>query len=538
MYKRYLGKLSIEDARDHYDVIVVGAGVSGIYAALSLLPDMKVLLISKGSLRDCNSNLAQGGIAMTLDGDYHSHVVDTLKAGSYYNDPKVVEEMIRMSRPVYEDLIQFGTKFDQNDDGTVSMTAEGGHTKRRIVHCKDLTGEGVMTALISTLEQRSNIQVLENAMAVDLFTNDCGEISGLSLIHINTETEAAYTCSNVVIATGGIGGLFKATTNAKTVSGDGIAMAIRAGASVKDMEFIQYHPTAMALTSGGYFLISEAVRGEGGLLINDLGQRFMDGKHEMRELAPRDVVAKAIYDEQQKGRSVFVDVRHICDGSFQKRFPNIYKACCENGTDPALNPIPITPVEHYFMGGIEVDANGRTAVVGLYATGEAARSGFHGANRLASNSLLECLTLSKRLSEVINLAGASSSVGGPDGGLEKCSNLEALSEAGQSGDVQGLSSYKAPLANEFTEEEFKLIGAQFKERFSQVFAIIKNKASTEAALCEFDGWLEACHGLMGGSVEMISLYNGLMIGREIGLGVLSREASLGGFIIEEDNAHV
>lgn len=531
MYRRYLSGLSIGDAKEHYDVVVVGAGISGIYAALSLLPSLKVLLISKGSLRECNSNLAQGGIAMTLDEDYESHVVDTLKAGSYYNDKAVVMDMIHMSPAVYEDLLAFGTQFDQNEDGTVSMTAEGGHTKRRIVHCKDITGEGVMTALISTLSRRENISVLENAMAIDLYTNPLGKVQGLSMVDLENGAYKIVSTPNVIIATGGIGGLFNATTNARTVSGDGIAMAIRAGASVKDMEFIQYHPTAMALTSGGYFLISEAVRGEGGLLINELGQRFMDGKHEMRELAPRDVVAKAIYDEQQSGRRVFVDVRHLCDGRFQNRFPNIFRTCCENGIDPQREPIPITPVEHYFMGGIKTDSIGRTAVSGLYATGEAACTGFHGANRLASNSLLECLTLSKRLSEEINKAGASTSVGGIEEALEgDCGDSKGKAQRLMlAADLQG--GVSDPL-------DYGKMGEAFKERFSKVFTIIKNKSSVQTALCEFEGWLEACDAHPEESVAWMSLYNGLMLGREIGLAVLGREASLGGFIVEEEQKHV
>lgn len=534
MYKRYLNTRVKANTAKTYDVIVVGGGVAGIYAALSIPSKRKVLLIAKGGLRECNSNLAQGGIAMTLDEDYESHVQDTLKAGSFYNDAQVVEAMIKMSQEVYEDLTAFGTDFDKYSDGRVSMTAEGGHTKRRIVHCKDMTGAGVMTALMAELEKRSNIEVLENVMGIDLLSDySGGPVNGLRVLQLEDNQVIDYNSKAVVIATGGIGALFSATTNAKTISGDGIAMALRAGAELRDMEFIQYHPTAMALHKGGYFLISEAVRGEGGKLINELGQRFMDGKHEMRELAPRDVVAKAISDEQQNGHQVYVDVRHFEDQKFKTRFPNIYEACLENGIDPEKQPIPVTPVEHYFMGGIKADACGRTNIKGLYVTGEASSSGFHGANRLASNSLLECLAMSKKIGQVI-IESFSDDVMQGGGTLDRLDVKGADSKGMEENVHLDTTGGVVSMDIQGSEEALKEAMYEFTNVFSGVFGIIKHRNKIKDAIDFFEKRLEWCNQFKGSSVIYYNLYNGLMLGREIGLGAVNRDKSLGGFIVEED----
>ncbi len=511
---RYVCPVELDENSQCYDVVVVGAGIAGLFAALNIASNQKVLLMAKGDLRTCNSNLAQGGIAMTLDGDYESHIADTLSAGSYHNDADVVRQMIQMSPEVYETLIRFNTQFDKVD-GVVSMTAEGGHTKRRIIHCKDLTGEGVMTALINELESRENIQCLTDVMGMDVLTDELGyEVIGFNYLSKKDLKCHTVRTPNVILATGGIGGLFDETTNVAVVTGDGLAMALRAGVSSKDAEFIQFHPTAMALKSGGYFLISEAVRGEGGHLINEMGQRFMNDRHEMKELAPRDVVAKAIHDQKLQGHDVFVDVRHFEEGRFSSRFPNIYRVCLENGIDPLKQGIPVTPVEHYFMGGIRADMDGKTTCEGLYVTGEAAGTGFHGANRLASNSLLECLALSKRVVDKIHeskrIVGA---------------NLSVSIQMGMN------------------EEELDMLGGKVKALFSEVFTIMRSHQKLNFAERQFQEWrimMQSCGTQKGVQMNELTrlkwaqMMNALMVGEEICHHAQKRKQSLGGFLLEEE----
>lgn len=511
MYKRYLQKFSLDEQSRQYDVVVVGAGVAGLFASLTLDPEKKILIIAKEGLRDCNSDLAQGGIAITLDGDYDSHIQDTLKAGSFYNDSDVVAKMIGMSRSVFDELMAMDANFDKNDDGSISMTAEGGHRKRRIIHVKDTTGEAVMTTLLNEIAKRDNIELLTQTTALELIT-DSSEVVGVAIQTAGQPIETLY-CANVILATGGIGGLFESTTNVSANTGDGMALAVRAGAVLRDSEFIQYHPTAMKMKQGGYFLISEAVRGEGGYLINDLGVRFMEHQHEMKELAPRDVVAKAINDQILLGHQVYVDVRHFPEETFQKRFPNIYGTCLSNGVDPLKEPIPITPVEHYYMGGISCTVDGEVlgvdgqVIKGLFASGEAACTGFHGANRLASNSLLECLTLSKRVTDLINLQKTKT-------------------------DSKSLLSH-LPQLPEITDERLGVISTLFKQEFSEVFTIVKNKKSLERALVHFEEWLRELNQYQSRSSQYEAVYNGLMVAREIALGSLKREASLGAFILAD-----
>lgn len=396
----------MKDIQEYYDLIVIGSGLAGIYTALNVTSEKKVLLISKDKIRISNSSLAQGGIAGELQNDdhaYQKHIEDTLLAGAYLNNRDALEALVYESSHNLNKLIHYGVNFDRDDEGNLLLTREGGHSERRILHAGgDATGKEIINALISLVLHKENITILENTMAIDLIVenNTCLGVSVL--------TDDKYLniySSSTALCTGGMGEIYKNSTNPTVATGDGIAMAYRAGANINNMEFIQFHPTAFFIkTSGSRFLISEAVRGEGGYLRNIEGKRFMDKYHHLLELAPRDVVSQSIYREMYDTWSdhVYLDVTHL-DGEFiKKRFPNIYQKCLDFGIDMTKDYIPVAPVEHFSVGGISVDLNGRTTINNLYANGECCDSGVHGANRLASNSLLECVVFGERIAKNIN----------------------------------------------------------------------------------------------------------------------------------------
>ncbi len=407
--RRYLcGFETRENQEPEYDVIIVGSGIAGLYTALNISSDKRILILTKDMLAENSSNLAQGGIAAAMEeDDFQLHMLDTLTAGCYHNAPEAVKIVVEEGRDNILRLIDLGVQFDRDDAGHLINTREGGHSRSRILHAKDATGREIIRALTEEVRKRSNIEIIEYSQAIDLIT-DLEGCQGIVAWH--EETVKAFLSGSVVLATGGIGQLYQHTTNSVIASGDGIAMACRAGVKISDMEFVQFHPTA--LYSPNYdrnFLISEAVRGEGGILRNDKGEAFMAHQHPLKDLAPRDVVARAILHEMsQAGKAyMYLDVTHFDQAYFQERFPNIYERCLLEGIDVSKDYIPICPVEHYMMGGIESGAKGETSLEGLYACGEVARTGLHGANRLASNSLLEAIVFAKRISEVINASGPS-----------------------------------------------------------------------------------------------------------------------------------
>ncbi|EHM09290.1 L-aspartate oxidase [Thermanaerovibrio velox DSM 12556] len=400
---RYLTSFAGEPS-DHnrFDVIVIGAGVGGLFAALNLPHSMKTAVVMSALPKDTNSGLAQGGIAICQGPeDQESHVEDTLEAGCRHNDPEAVRVMVKESPDIAQDLMALGVEFDRNPDGSLKLTREGGHSKNRILHTKDSTGAEIVRALAKAARGRDNLTFFDNAFAVDIITDQFGSAGVLAVLGGATRCLFAR---HLVVATGGIGRLYERTTNMRYSSGDGIAMAIRAGASVLDMEFVQFHPTGLySPSSQQSFLISEAVRGEGGILRSPKGEPFMRDEHPLKDLAPRDIVARAVTRQMLKHNSPFVylDVTHLGGDFLRTRFPNIYHRCLEEGLDIARDWIPVRPVAHYLMGGISTDLWGRSSVEGLYACGEAARTGVHGANRLASNSLLEALVFAKRIARVI-----------------------------------------------------------------------------------------------------------------------------------------
>ncbi|MGI5285517.1 L-aspartate oxidase [Nonomuraea polychroma] len=397
------------------DVVVVGSGIAGLTAALhyaELDPTAKVMVVTKDVLSSGSTRWAQGGIAAVLDprDTPEEHLNDTLLAGVGLCDVKAVRTLVTEGPAALRRLMARGANFDRTPDGRLQLTREGGHRRRRIVHAGgDATGAEVQRALVEAV-QAASIEVIEHALVLDLLKDGEGQARGVTL-HVMGEGArdgvGAVLARAIVLATGGMGQVYAATTNPVVSTGDGVALALRAGAVVRDIEFVQFHPTVLWLgegSTGQQPLISEAVRGEGAVLIDHDGNRFMEDVHELADLAPRDVVAKAIMRTMRAtGRDhVYLDGRHFGREKWETRFPTIYAVCREHGIDPATEPIPVSPAAHYASGGVRTDLRGRTSIKGLYACGEVACTGVHGANRLASNSLLEGLVFAERIAEDIH----------------------------------------------------------------------------------------------------------------------------------------
>ena len=392
-----------------FDVVILGGGLAGLYTAMNLDRNLKVGVFIKDKIEKGSSNLAQGGIAAEIKFDeakIKEHYEDTLRAGSNLNNKEAVKILVEEAGTNIKNLVNMGVNFDKDSNGEFIKTLEGGHRSRRILHAGgDATGESVMKDLRNTLKTYTNIETFEDEMAISIIT-DNNKAIGLVLIDVNNKPLYVFT-NKIVIATGGCGGVYKYSTNEKFAVGDGIALAYRAGINIKNMEFVQFHPTGLYDPDrrGRVFLISEAVRGEGAILRNIEGQRFMDKYDKERmELAPRDVVSQSIKREMFDTWSdhVYLDIRHKTKDFLMHRFPTIYEKCLSIGVDMSKDLIPVTPIEHFLCGGIDTDVYGHTSMEGVYAVGECANTGVHGANRLASNSLLECLVFGKRVADDIN----------------------------------------------------------------------------------------------------------------------------------------
>ncbi len=388
----------------NYDVIIAGCGVAGLYAALNLPQSLNILILCKKDLSLCNSMLAQGGIAGVYNSEtdniqYHQN--DTLIAGSFKNNVDAVQTLVSEAAQDIERIINMGVEFDKNPDGTFHRTLEGGHSHHRVFHKADSTGKEITTTLLENVRKLPNVTILENTIMCETRRTYTGYSA---LLKDKNDTYSTVNCHFMILATGGIGRVYQFTTNSAIATGDGITFAYEMGAKIKNLSYVQFHPTAFNnRTTRECFLISEAVRGEGAYLLNCHKERFMHNYDKRLELAPRDVVSHSIVLESRKQNSTdfYLDISYKDSEFLKNRFPMIYKNLLEQGYDLTKEPVPIFPCQHYLMGGIDVDSNSETTLPNLYACGECSHTGVHGSNRLASNSLLEALVFSRKAAENI-----------------------------------------------------------------------------------------------------------------------------------------
>ncbi len=404
-----------------YSVIVIGSGIAGLYAALKLSETINlidgILVITKSELAESNSRYAQGGIVGVLKQNENDsvelHVKDTLKAGAGLCEFDTVKFISENSQSIIDDLISYGVEFDRNENNELKLTMEGAHSIKRILHAGgDATGYNIEKVLVKKVKENPNIQVYEKTLACELLLNKDNVCRGVITYNEElNEYETIYAASTI-LATGGCGQVYKYTTNPEVATGDGFALAYKANATMQDMEFIQFHPTALKLPNcDNMFLISEAVRGEGAKLVDVDGNTFMEKYDDRLELAPRDIVTRAIFNEMKrlKYNCMYLNATMIDKNVFKSRFPNIYKMCKDNNIDVSKDFIPVAPAAHYTMGGIKTTIEGQTSIKNLYAIGEAASTGLHGANRLASNSLLECAICASELANYLSFTNLQSS---------------------------------------------------------------------------------------------------------------------------------
>lgn len=475
---------------NRFDVLVIGGGAAGLYAALSIPPQWRIGLVTKDTLSISASDWAQGGIAAAMGADdaVSLHVADTLVAGAGLCDPKAVEHLVSHASKCIERLVDLGVAFDRSE-GQLAMTLEAAHSRRRVLHAADTTGRAIVSILAEAVLQQPNITVFEQAFALDLWL-EAGRCRGALVVH--NQRLCWLSAQATVLATGGGGQVYAQTTNPAASTGDGVAMAWRAGAQLRDLEFVQFHPTSLAQPGAPPFLISEAVRGEGAHLVDGRGDRFAFDYHPDGELAPRDVVSRAIFHHLQKtgDRQVWLDLRSIPRDRVQYRFPNIVQVCRHWGCDPLTEPVPVAPAAHYWMGGITTDIHSQTSIPGLYAVGENASTGVHGANRLASNSLLECLVYGAELAH-LPLEPEPTSTDSP-----------RPSEASEAIDLD----WSEPM-----DDAWAAVQSQ-RDRLTQLMwdaaAISRNQAGLEAAIATLSQWrtewqqhpLQALHNLPTGTI--------------------------------------
>ena len=504
---RYLIDFNTENIETEYhDVIIIGSGIAGVYTALEISEEYDTLIITKESIDISNSVLAQGGIAVSLDEEDSPelHFKDTIYAGAGLCDEKSVWVLVNEAASNIGRICKFGVNFDKKSPGELSLTREGAHSKNRIIHAGDTTGKEVCDKLISVVKTRNNVKIRERVFAIDLLTegNSC---KGILAYDEDSSSLKLYLSNIVICATGGYGQLYSNTTNPEVATGDGVGLAYRAGCELMDLEFIQFHPTVLYHAENKSFLISEAVRGEGALLKNINGKRFMSEYHELGELAPRDVVSRAIFEEMKKTGSthVYLDITFKDKDYLENRFPNIYKTCLSYGIDISKDFIPVAPTEHYCMGGIRTDVYGRTAIAGFYACGESACNGIHGANRLASNSLLEGLVFGHKIGREIS---------------------EILDD-----DSKRKSEFSLQNRSDRGEREFcrKDVRDDIQKIMTENVGIIRNKDGLEYAKNKIAQYSDVIENMKNARVEDFELQNLMLISRLVVESALEREESRG-----------
>ena len=489
------------------DVFVIGGGLAGLRAAIACDPSQSVLVVTKDVWRESNSNYAQGGIAgvMSKVDCFEDHIEDTLIAGGSLCNRDVVEMVVKTGPDRIRELIDWGTEFDKEADGDLLLAKEGGHQHKRILHARgDATGAEIMRAVIERARKSPNIQMWQQTFTVDLLVHD-GVCRG-GLISNPYHGKTFIWAKQTILATGGTGQVYRETTNPNVATGDGHALAYRAGAEVRDMEFVQFHPTVLYIAGTSRSLITEAMRGEGAILVDAAGKRFMPEYDERAELAPRDIVAQSIVSQMEKTRrpNVFLDLKHLDSDFIRKRFPGIARTCAEFGIDIATDPIPVRPGAHYMMGGVTVDCEGRTTLPGLWAAGEVTSSGLHGANRLASNSLLESIVY-----------GVKAGHGASQAAAEIPDELRAV-----------------PLSNDANETEVDSLDLgdirnTLKSLLWRSAGVQRDRQTLEEACHTIEGWCKYVLPRQFPTPEAWELQNMLIVGRLIVEAALRREESRG-----------
>jgi L-aspartate oxidase len=514
-----------------YDFIVIGSGIAGLTYALKVAEHGTVAIITKDAADEGCTQYAQGGVCAVLDpsDSVENHVTDTMVAGAFLNDRRAVEVVCREGPARVLDLVKFGAEFTRNKDGSLHLTREGGHNNRRIVHAADLTGKEIERALVAKAHATKNITFYEHHLAVELVTDDYDGSShcfGVDVLDQKIMKMTRFIALATMLACGGAGQVYPNTTNPHVSTGDGIAMAYRANAQVANMEFIQFHPTSLYTenTNERTFLISEAVRGEGGILRNHAGERFMSQYDSRMELAPRDIVARSIQDQMRKTgqKHVWLDISHKPADEILSHFPNIAAKCRELGIDITKDPIPVVPAQHYTCGGVKTGLYGETNIQGLFACGEVAMSGLHGANRLASNSLLEGLVFADR--------AVQPSVAHAEYVMRHCQrNLHYVAA---SVDFSGVRAAREPSANIAGWVESKR--RELKELMWKNCGIVRTRKDLQSALdfiTDLAVETRAVYSNYGKNTQLVELYNLVTCAELVVRCALQRKESRGGHYI-------
>ncbi len=479
------------------DILIIGAGVAGLYTALKLAPRPVTVVTARPLGKGGATPWAQGGLAAAVgpNDTPNLHFSDTMQAGAGLVDPEAAHLLALGGPAAVEDLLRMGVKFDTDEDGNLKLGREAAHCRDRIVHATgDQAGAAIMKALIDAARRAEHITILERIVVEDLLTDDNGVVSGALVYDVDAGEREAYEFGETVLATGGLGGLYAVTTNPTPAQGHGLAFAARAGAIIRDPEFVQFHPTALNIGADPAPLATEALRGDGARLVNADGTPFMERYHSGGDLAPRDIVARAVETEIKAGRGAFLDAREAIGATFPDAFPTVFAACQSAKIDPRTDLMPVAPAAHYHMGGVETDLDGRANVEGLWAVGEVASTGVHGANRLASNSLLEAIVFGARIADQLRDA----EIDAPDG-------------AGAPGDRMELPSKPAPAADM----------AKLRAAMSEHCALIRNGEGLADLL-------DIVHEMQESPDLTSGLKSALVTAELIAQGALAREESRGG----------